>query len=179
MAGFRRRERDLREAAPVAGGGGQRPQGAVRERTGVIAAGIGDGVGGAVIAGDLVPILRYVPGAVCGDGDGAGNGGCLAGRGCSGVGFITLHLHRAAVPVDVEAHRLAHIPETDIVAAPDEVGGHRCPLAVHIDELVTERGGEVAGRLGGGAAQGESGTHAHGKGDGCPSFFHNILASFL
>ena len=45
----------------------------------------------------------------------------------------TLHLHTfgIAVPIDLEAHRLADVPEPHIVAAADGIGGHVGFLSIH------------------------------------------------
>ena len=104
-----------------------------------------------------------------------GDGG--GGWGFAGVGLTALHLDRGAVPVDVEAHGLAHIPELDEIVAMDLICLHLDPLSVHIDGLGTEAGGETAGRLGGGPAQGHAREHAHGEGDNC-SFFHSVWPPF-
>ena len=57
-------------------------------------------------------------------------------------------------------HGPADVPEFDVVVSSNVVGGHGDLLAVHVDGLAAGPGGEVVRRLGGGAAQRETGEDA-------------------
>ena len=62
--------------------------------------------------------------------------------GLAGVGSIAVDLDRPAVPIDIEAHGLSDVSELHEVVPADMIGGEVYPLAVYIDGLVADGGGE-------------------------------------
>ena len=58
-----------------------------------------------------------------------------------------------------EIYRPADVPESDVVAPADEVGGERCLLAVDVECLGAGSDSEIICRLGGWATQCEPGQH--------------------
>ena len=77
------------------------------------------------------------------------------------------------IVVHAEVHRPADVPQTNVVAVPDGVGGEGSSLAVDVERLAAGSGGEVVCRLGGGAAQGEAGEDAEPHKDCFPLSAHS------
>ena len=68
--------------------------------------------------------------------------GRLGGRGHAGIWLAALDLNHP-VPVDIEAHGPPNIPQSHIVAATDQVGGHGRLLAVDVKCLVAGVGAQT------------------------------------
>ena len=90
-------------------------------------------------------------------------------RGTGGYGGDLFLVGLCAVDVDgvdsgivghTKVHRPADVPEPNVVAAADTVGDHIHSLAVHVDGLGAQCGGELLDGGVGGAAQGETGEDA-------------------
>ena len=72
-----------------------------------------------------------------------------------------------------EVHRFADVPEPDIIAPADVVGGERCLLAVNVECLGGGTSSEIVRRLGGWATQCESSQNPDPHKDGFPFSVHD------
>lgn len=104
-------------------------------------------------------------------------GFCLCRR-FAGVGLAAFHLHTTvnAVPIDLESHCLAHVPELDVVVAFDTVSFHLHFFSIYDNAMVTALRHDPGGIGRGGDAHHQQA----GKKTGCKtSSLHGVYLQIL